>query len=503
VLSGILAVWILFQSVGGSGTSKVVPLINLHHLDYLGEEVEIDGIPMLITHVYSEYPDYQWVQASGEGIACVDDVARSVLVYLKHYQLTGDQKRLDKAKKALNFVMYMLQEDGESYNFIYDDHTINTSGRTSQKAFSFWAVRGLRALCYGHRLFCTVDQDYADTLRKHIELTFTPLNRFLKRYGEYYSVAGIRIPAWLVSEGGDATSEVVLALLDYWTVNPTPRVEEMIRKFARALAEYQEGGLARFPYGAHLSWRNYWHAWGNAQTQALARAGRVFDEPRWTASAKAEADNFYVYLICEDFLSSCELSAHQEPTTERFPQISYGIRPMVSGLMELCETTGVDKYAKLAGLTASWLRGNNPVGQAMYSSETGRGYDGINSPTEINRNSGAESTIEALLTLFAIANHPLAEKYFYYRSVEQPKRRFRTYEGPEGERIAVGKDRPDSNFGIFEGDALEALLAPGGQRGGVRGGVGEGPTVGAEDPEDDGACQTEAPDGVEAPARVP
>ena len=111
MLPAILAVCVLVQSAAGSDSSAVVPLINLRHLDYLGEEIALDGIPMLITHIYSEYPDYRWVEARGEGIACVDDVARSVLVYLQHYELTGDQKSVEKAKKALNFVMHMSQED--------------------------------------------------------------------------------------------------------------------------------------------------------------------------------------------------------------------------------------------------------------------------------------------------------------------------------------------------------------------------------------------------------
>ncbi|MFP3339295.1 hypothetical protein R0J91_15065, partial [Micrococcus sp. SIMBA_131] len=43
--------------------------INLSHLDSLNEAITIDGTDMLITHIYSEYPDYEWVDASGEGIA--------------------------------------------------------------------------------------------------------------------------------------------------------------------------------------------------------------------------------------------------------------------------------------------------------------------------------------------------------------------------------------------------------------------------------------------------
>jgi len=414
---------------------------------------------LLITHIYSEYPDYQWVQAEGEGITCVDDVSRAVLVYLKYYEMVGDPEYLDKAMEALNFVMHMEQADGKFYNFIYDNHTINTEGKTSEKTFSFWSVRGLRALCYAYKLFSAIDQNYADRLKAHIELTFVPLNEFLRSYGQHLLVAGTRIPAWSVSEVGDATFEVVLALLDYWSVSPTLQVEDMIRKFVQALAEYQEVESDRFYNGVFLSWKNYWHAWGNAQTQALARAGRIFEEEEWIASARAEADNFYIYLIWDNFLQGFELSVNQEPRVDRFPQISYGIRPMVSGLVELFETTGEDKYARLAGLTASWLKGNNPAGEIMYDPETGRGYDGINSPTEINRNSGAESTIEALLTLFAVADHAMAEKYFYYRSEKTLEGGFRLFLGPEGERIAVGRDSTESKMGIFEGDVLKALLS--------------------------------------------
>ena len=63
----------------------------------------------------------------------------------------------------------------------------------------------------------------------------------------------------------------------------------------------------------------------------------------------------------------------------------------------------------MAQQLASWLAGNNPAGQQMYDPETGRCFDGIGTETEINRNSGAESTIEALLILQAIYNHPVAD----------------------------------------------------------------------------------------------
>jgi len=42
----------------------------------------------------------------------------------------------------------------------------------------------------------------------------------------------------------------------------------------------------------------------------------------------------------------------------------------------------------------------------MYSLTTGRCYDGITSPGNVNKNAGAESTIEALLALQRVESYP-------------------------------------------------------------------------------------------------
>jgi hypothetical protein len=77
----------------------------------------------------------------------------------------------------------------------------------------------------------------------------------------------------------------------------------------------------------------------------------------------------------------------------------------------------------------------------------------------VNLNAGAESTIEALLTLLDIASHPVAEAYYYYDSVETDEG-FRMYRSSEGERIAVGRDRFGRKIGVFEGDAVNDLTPP-------------------------------------------
>src|SRR5215208_5866434 len=139
--------------------------VNLSHINFLVENVEIAGQPMAITHIYSESPRYEWVDASGEGIAAVDDAARAALVYLTDYESRGDPASLDKARRLLNFVLYMQAEDGQFYNFILDRAgTINETGNTSFKSSGWWAARAARALGAGYRVLRSVDPDYASKL---------------------------------------------------------------------------------------------------------------------------------------------------------------------------------------------------------------------------------------------------------------------------------------------------------------------------------------------------
>jgi hypothetical protein len=67
-------------NIGGS-----TALVNPSHLDHLYEEIEIGGKTMAIVHIYSDYPDYKWVEAKGEGIACIDDVTRAAIFYSNYY----------------------------------------------------------------------------------------------------------------------------------------------------------------------------------------------------------------------------------------------------------------------------------------------------------------------------------------------------------------------------------------------------------------------------------
>ena len=126
--------------------------INFCHLDALCEDIVFAGKQCTIVHIYADAPDYRWTDAAEEGISCVDDVARAAIVYMKAFDFShrGDMERI---KGLLNFVLAMQADDGEFYNFILSDLSINKTGSTSRKYFAFWAARGYWALGSGTAFF--------------------------------------------------------------------------------------------------------------------------------------------------------------------------------------------------------------------------------------------------------------------------------------------------------------------------------------------------------------
>ena len=178
----------------------------------------------------------------------------------------------------------------------------------------------------------------------------------------------------------------------------------------------QEGDSITAPYGAYLSWENSWHAWGNNQAYTLLRTHDFYNDKSNFNSSLKEILNFYPYAK-NRALSVFELKLLDDEIVldgiHQYPQIAYNIRPMVFACLEAYNITKDSLFAIQAGHIASWLFGDNPNGQKMYFPESGICYDGIISENEINHNSGAESTIEALLTLLEVENNPISAKTLY------------------------------------------------------------------------------------------
>jgi hypothetical protein len=220
----------------------------------------------------------------------------------------------------------------------------------------------------------------------------------------YGQLGGRRLPNWLPSgSGADQAAVAILGLLPHYQSTHDGRSLALILAMADGIKAMQVGGASNFPYGVHLSWQNNWHAWGSDQAYALLLAGRQLHRPDYVASGLAEVDHFYPYLLRHGYLAEfgvekagARLVAGR---TTVYPQIAYGVRPMVFAADEAWRITGKQRYRVTARRFASWLVGTNIVRRSLYDPPSGRVADGIETASRINPNSGAESTVEGLMIL--------------------------------------------------------------------------------------------------------
>jgi hypothetical protein len=408
-----------------SATAPLVDLVNLAHLNALCEKARIGGHDMALVHIYAEPPNYAWVDAPGEGIACVDDVARAALVYLSYAEHYGNQSAWRQAQRCLEFVMYMQAEDGEYYNFVLDRRgTINRDGVTSYKDWGWWAGRGQWALAEGARAFRPRDAILSARLRAHYERGEKALEQKVAPHlGHFITHHGVKVPAWLIGDGTDVTALAMLGVASYQKAFPNERSRALLEHLGEAVASYRLGNARDYPFGAHPSLGgslSRWHQWGSHQVHALAVAGHVLGRRDFISSARAEADSLFARMLAGEVITFLDA------VPQGHEQIAYGQSVCVSGLMALADATGETRYARMAGLAASWFLGNNVARQPMYDFRTGRGYDGIDNVggphPSINPNSGAESTIEALWSLLCVSRRPEAAHLVRAMPVESAPR---------------------------------------------------------------------------------
>ena len=393
-------------------------LVNTAHLDYLYTPLTFaTGTKAAGVYIYAEAPDYHFVTDADEGFTCVDDVARAVQVYLRLPKFSTDTEIQNKAFNLISFVLEMQSPNGYFYNFLFPNNTINTGGSTSINSPSWWSWRALYMLTEASPLVRTKNSSLADKIDAAVNKLVAKIKTDLVPIPQTTKVVtGITIPQWLpAGSGTDQAAIIILGLIPYSTVNNDGVIKTYIKKLADGIALMQQGDATHFPYSSFLSWENTWHAYASDQAYSLLKAGTFLNDASYTAMGMAEVNNFYPWLIENGMKSSfvveksgAEVTLNSEKTYE---QIAYGIRPMVSAAVEAYRLTNQEKYADIAGHLAAWFSGANDANKIMYSTTTGRCFDGIQSAS-VNINSGAESTIEALLTMEMVELYPAVKLAF-------------------------------------------------------------------------------------------
>src|SRR5207237_1408166 len=107
--------------------------------------------------VYADATDHAFPASDlgFEGVACIDDVARAVVLILDIWEATRLPRARSWATSLADFVRYMQLADGRFVNFIVDWRgDRNDRGPTSFPGGSFWHARGVRALA---KMWLTLD----------------------------------------------------------------------------------------------------------------------------------------------------------------------------------------------------------------------------------------------------------------------------------------------------------------------------------------------------------
>ncbi|MDB4899159.1 MAG: hypothetical protein JWN53_967, partial [Gemmatimonadetes bacterium] len=405
--------------------------------------------------LYAEAPDYRPIGSPArdgfEGIASVDDAARAAVVFLRAYESSGDPRARDDALALLQFVAAMEQEDGEYVNFVDAGGRPNRIAPSSRKSMSYWGARSLWALGEARRVLGPEQAPALATLAPVLDRTVARVARDVD--------AGR-----LIGGSTTATAEALLGLLALQRSEPSPRTAAIATQAASLLAAHVAGSASHAPWGAITDRPDAaWHAWGSRAVEALATAAVVLGRPDFARAAQREADGLWGH-----FLLAGQVPASVAPggAVEWYPQIAYGIGPVSEGYLALADATGERRYAVFAGLVASWLLGDNAADVAMFDEHAGRTFDGIDAgaPVKVNRNAGAESTIEALLALQRVTADPDAAAHLHHRLVgtrsasltDLPSRP--EYADPRGERVTLEQTPSDVRLVAPHGVAAPITL---------------------------------------------
>lgn len=158
--------------------------------------------------------------------------------------------------------------------------------------------------------------------------------------------------------------------------------------------------------GVFMSANNLWHAYGQAQAYALLKASEVLDDKAMRDAALYEITHYYPAFIkaggWDHYFLRRNGSTVERYDVNVFSQIAYARRPAIWASVLAAKNGSNAQYLQTAIDLGNWFFGDNLASKQMYDPMTGRGFDGINSSQEINRNAGAESTIEALLAMQAL-----------------------------------------------------------------------------------------------------
>lgn len=289
-----------------------------------------------------------------EGVACVDDAARALLVYATIWRRWRQPWARQRALGLSAFVRGMQQPDGSFCNFVLDwQGSPNRTGLTSVAGTpSPWTLRALHGLA-----FAAAALDDAECRE-----AFRAGCRWLAAPTPHMDLRAVAVLAALAAEPLALADS--LPLLDAW---------------CDEIAATHNGAVLLNHAAEPVP-----HLWGHLQEAALATAGRTRSVPAWVAAARDSADALLA-----------PAASHRLPTGNA---VAFDVSCVALGLDAVARVTADPAYGRTADLARAWFWGRNAAHQPVYNTARGLVHDGIDHGA-LNAGSGAESNIEGALAL--------------------------------------------------------------------------------------------------------
>lgn len=284
-----------------------------------------------------------------EGVACVDDAARAVVLYCLLWQRYGVSSAWTAAHGLLRFLAYMQDADGRFNNFILDwkGHK-NVTGNTSYLGGPQWQARALHALSWGYSTFG----------------------------GAEWQARFTRGLPWVCGAMPylDVRAVCVLAALHHWQTTGDASLACQADAWAMEIASERSRNSLLNAAGVQPI-----HLWGHLQETALIETGRLLGRPEFVEIGRASAEALLIPAADWCGTAPCVLP--------------FEVSCIVSGLAAAARSTEDPRFSRAAGQARAWFLGRNSAGNPVYDNENGLVYDGIDQG-HVSRNSGAESNIE-------------------------------------------------------------------------------------------------------------
>lgn len=413
----IVSAWMLAVALTGCGDAPKSPDFRLVNFDYLDRLCRPFAWPDGETVYYMHHRTDRQGEPAGPGpygIGRIDDAGRALLVYLRWHELTGDTGHVRQMRGLVKFLLRMQAEDGRWFRWLTADGRRSGEGDIENPGIGNGAAKAVWALGRYVQVGRAKSWPLVQEAGQAVERTLLALRPFLEQYPNMETIGDVEVPRWLPNgSNADVASELLLGLVAYRRAgHRSELLQAALDRLTAGIAMMQQRKEGEFAYGAHLSYRTTWHAWSNAQVQALVAVHQLTQRSEPLLTARREAEQFYPWLLEEQFADRFDWleARNNRKAIDWFPQRPEHVRPVVLGCLALFEVTGEKKFAEMAGRAARWLLGDNAAHEAVYDPATGGARAAVKARNSVRREISAEATAEALLMLMEVGKNAMALK---------------------------------------------------------------------------------------------